>query len=186
MLAGSKPKDIAKKIGVRARFSYGNRALTPISRERGFAYLALLLIVAVSGALLAAAGVFASHDRQREKEADLIFAGDQYREAIRSYYERSPGGAKRYPQKLEDLLQDARLPATLRHLRKLYLDPVTGKPDWGIVEAPQGGIMGVYSLSEDAPIKTGEFSKADETFADSQKYSDWKFTYSPPGLAASR
>ena len=159
---------------------------TRARRQSGFTYLALLLIVAVSGALLAAAGGFASHERQREKEADLIFAGDQSRDAIRSYYERSPGGAKRYPQKLEDLLQDSRLPTTLRHLRRLYLDPVTGKPDWGVVEAPQGGIMGVYSLSEEVPIKTGGFSKADETFDGAGKYTDWKFTYSPPGLAASR
>jgi type II secretory pathway pseudopilin PulG len=158
--------------------------MTAGRRQRGFTYIALLLIVAVSGALLAAAGGFASHERQREKETDLIFAGDQYRDAIRSYYERSPGGAKTYPQKLEDLLQDARVPATLRHLRRLYLDPVTGSPGWGLVEAPQGGIMGVYSLSEDAPVKTGGFSKADETFADSPKYSGWKFTYVPAGTPA--
>ena len=155
-------------------------------KQKGFTYLALLMVVAAAGALLAATGEIASHSAQRDKEADLLFAGHQYREAIRSYYEGSPGGAKRYPQNLEDLLKDSRVPATLRHLRRLYRDPVTGSAQWGLVEAPQGGIMGVYSLSAQAPVKSGGFARADEAFADTQKYSDWKFTYSPPGLPASR
>jgi hypothetical protein len=46
--------------------------------------------------------------------------------------------------------------------------------------------MGVYSESEDEPVKSGGFSKLDEAFAGSAKYSDWKFTYSPAGLSASR
>jgi type II secretory pathway pseudopilin PulG len=149
------------------------------AKQQGFTYFALLLVVAAAGALLAATGELASHSAQREKEADLLFAGRQYRDAIRSYYEGSPGGAKRYPEKLEDLLKDARMPSTLRHLRRLYADPVTGNPQWGLVEAPQGGIMGVYSLSEGAPIKSGGFSKADEAFEGAPKYSDWKFTYAP-------
>jgi type II secretory pathway pseudopilin PulG len=157
--------------------------MTAGKKQQGFTYLALLLVVAAAGALLAATGEIASHSAQREKEADLLFAGDQYRAAIRSYYEGSPGGAKIYPRKLEDLLKDSRVPATLRHLRRLYADPVTGSAQWGLVEAPQGGIMGVYSLSEEAPIKTGGFSKANEAFADSVKYSDWKFTYAPAAPA---
>lgn len=163
-----------------------NRCLAPISKQAGFTYLALLIVIAVSGLVLASIGELASHAQQREKEVELLFTGDQYRDAIRAFYERSPGGAKRYPQKLEDLLQDSRMPSVQRYLRRLYPDPVTGKADWGLVEAPQGGIMGVYSKSEDEPVKTGAFSKRDEVFAGAGKYSDWKFTYSPAGLAASR
>ena len=161
-------------------------------RQRGFTYLLLLAVIAVSGAALAAMGQLASHARQREKEAELLFVGDQYRDAIHSYYERSPGGAKRYPQKLEDMLQDVRVPTVQRYLRRLYRDPITGKPDWGLVQAPEGGIMGVYSLSEEPPVKTGGFSKANQAFDGAEKYSDWKFTYapavpaSPNGLPASR
>lgn len=155
-------------------------------REKGFTYLALLAVIAVSGLVLASMGELASHAQQRDKEAELLFTGDQYREAIRAFYERSPGGAKRYPQKLEDLLQDSRMPSVQRYLRRLYPDPITGKAEWGLVEAPQGGIMGVYSKSEGEPVKTGGFPKADEAFADAGKYSDWKFTYSPAGLAVSR
>jgi type II secretory pathway pseudopilin PulG len=169
-----------KEIGVRARF--GNRALTPISKQGGFTYLALLIAVAVGGAVLASIGELTSHAQQREKESELLFVGQQYREAIRAYYERSPGGAKRYPKKLEDLLADSRYPTAQGYLRRPYPDPITGKPDWGLVEAPGGGIMGVYSPSEAPPIKTGGFSKRDESFSDAARYADWKFFYAPAAL----
>jgi type II secretory pathway pseudopilin PulG len=161
-------------------------------KQEGFTYLALLIAVAVGGAVLAAVGELTSHAQQREKEAELLFVGQQYREAIRAYYERSPGGAKRYPKKLEDLLSDSRYPVAQRYLRRPYSDPMTGKADWGLVDAPEGGIMGVYSLSEAPPIKSGGFSKRDESFGGAARYADWKFFYSatalssPTGLGVSR
>jgi hypothetical protein len=44
--------------------------------------------------------------------------------------------------------------------------------------------MGIYSLSDRQPMKTGNFSPADESFAEARKYSDWKFFYTPPTTAA--
>ena len=158
------------------------RALTPNS-QKGFTYLAALIAVGVLGAVLAAAGEMASHASKREKEAELLFVGQQYRQAIASYYERSPGGAKRYPPALEDLLQDRRVPTLQRHLRKLYKDPVTGA-DLAVMEAPGGGIMGVFSRSEAAPAKTGNFAKRDEGLADAASYAEWKFFYQPQELSA--
>ena len=151
-----------------------------------------MIAVAVGGAVLASIGELTSHAQQREKEAELLFVGQQYRQAISAYYERSPGGAKRYPKKLEDMLADNRYPTLQRYLRRPYPDPLTGKAEWGLVEAPDGGIMGVYSLSEAPPIKTGGFSKRDESFSDAARYADWKFFYagpadpSPTGLGVSR
>ena len=72
----------------------------------------------------------------------------------------------------------------VRHLRRLYSDPMTGG-DWGVVEAPGGGVMGVYSRSEEAPVKSGNFSVKNQLFTDKRKYEDWKFVHSPPGLPAS-
>ena len=176
-----------KKIRDRPRFR--DRGPLPISApvtrgaratERGFTYLALLIAVAVGGGVLAAVGEWTSHAQQREKEAELLFAGHQYRQAIGAYYERSPGGAKRYPQKLEDMLEDARHLTPQRYLRKLFRDPVTGKSEWGLIEAPGGGgIMGVYSLAEMRPAKSGGFLREDESFADAASYADWKFFYTP-------
>jgi type II secretory pathway pseudopilin PulG len=149
--------------------------------QRGFTYLAVLITVATMGGALAAAGQLSSHAAQREKEAELLFIGEQYRQAIASYYERSPGGAKRYPQRLEDMLEDKRMPVVRRHLRKLYADPVTGQP-MATMEAPGGGIMGVFSPSEAAPVKTGNFSKRDGDLADAASYAQWKFFYQPEAL----
>jgi type II secretory pathway pseudopilin PulG len=149
------------------------------SKERGFTYIGLMIVVAIMGAGLAAFGQIASHAAQREKEAELIFRGDQYRAAIASYYKKE----QRYPKALADLVEDKRYPMPVRHLRRLYDDPMTAKADWGLVEAPDGaGVMGVYSKADTAPIKTGNFPLAYQAFAEAAAYSDWKFVHSPPGL----
>jgi len=151
-------------------------------REGGFTYLGLLLIVAAMGAGMAAFGELASHAAQREKEAELLFIGDAYREAIGRYYESSPAGHKRYPASLEKLLKDERFAFNRRYLRRLYRDPVTGK-DWATVEAPEGGIMGVRSASEMRPSKSGNFPPGYEAFEGAARYADWQFIYSAPGGA---
>jgi type II secretory pathway pseudopilin PulG len=147
-------------------------------KQRGFTYLALLISIAVTGAALAAVGELSSHAAQREKENELLFVGGEIRHAIAAFYERSPG-AKRYPASLEELLEDKRHPMPQRYLRRIYPDPLTGKPDWGVLDAPGGGIMGVYSVSEMQPVKTGNFAPENESFTDAQRYADWKFFYVP-------
>ncbi len=144
----------------------------------------MLIFVALAGAGMAAFGELASHAAQREKEAELLFRGNAFRAAVESYYRKE----QRYPQSREQLLEDKRFPMPVRHQRKLYADPMTGEPDWALVEAPGGGVMGVHSRSEDAPIKTGNFSVKDRLFADALRYADWKFFYqpSPPGPKPAR
>lgn len=133
------------------------------------------------GAGTLAYGELASRAAQREKEQELLFIGNQFRQAIGAYYERSPGGAKRFPRKLEELLEDRRHLVPQRYLRKVYADPMTGKRDWGLVAAPDGGIMGVYSQSDAQPIKTGGFRPRDGTLAQTGRYSDWHFSYAGAG-----
>jgi type II secretory pathway pseudopilin PulG len=153
-------------------------------KQSGFTCIGILIIVAVMGAGLAATGTLFSHASQREKERELLFAGNQFRQAIASYYRRSPGAAS-YPKKLEDLIEDKRFPMPQRHLRKLYPDPVTGQAEWGLVEAPGGaGIMGVYSRSEEAPIKSGNFGAQDAAFEGAARYADWQFVFAPAGNSA--
>ena len=149
-------------------------------RQEGFTYLGMLVIVALMGFGLAAFGELYSHAAQREKERELLFIGNQFRDAIASYYNKSPG-AKVYPKKLEDLLEDRRFPMPQHHLRRVYRDPMTGTSEWVLVEAPGGGFMGVHSLSEEKPIKTADFSAKDAAFADAEDYTKWMFTYSPTG-----
>jgi type II secretory pathway pseudopilin PulG len=154
------------------------------SSERGFTYLSLLLTVALMGGGLAAFGEYYSHAAQREKETELLYVGGEIRRAIGEYYHSSPGGHWRYPRRLEDLLKDERFAFNRRYLRKLYADPMTAGSDWGLVEAPDGGIMGVYSRSQAEPVKTGNFSAEDRAFDNTKRYTEWRFVHEPPPLAA--
>jgi type II secretory pathway pseudopilin PulG len=151
---------------------------------RGYTYIAMLVAVAVVSAGLAATGEVWSHAHKREKEQELLFIGNQFRQAIAFYYEQTPGGAKHYPATLEDLLEDKRYPYPRRYLRKLYADPITGKPEWGLMQAPGGGIMGVYSLSNAEPVKKAEFGARNRVFHEATNYYEWRFFYEPPPIAA--
>ena len=146
-------------------------------RPRGFTYVALLIAVATIGAGAAAFGELWSQSERREKERELLFIGNQFREAVRRYYDASPGVVKSYPQHLDDLLADRRFPIPRRHLRRMFRDPTTGKAEWAPIESPQGGIMGVRSLSQAEPLKTGGFEGADASLVGAARYSEWRFIY---------
>ena len=148
--------------------------------EGGFTYLTAMFAVAVAGLLLAGTGEIWSQSRQREKERELLFIGGQFRDAIALYYQRTPGMIKRYPESIDELLEDKRYLSMQRYLRKIYVDPFTGNSQWGLVPAPGGGVMGIYSLSGQAAIKTENFSLRDAGLEGGSRYSDWKFTYVPP------
>ena len=153
------------------------RGCRSIRSQEGFSYIGILLAVALIGTQLALAGVVWSFAQTRQKERELLFVGGQFRTAISQYYLNPTGPQKEYPRRLEDLLKDPRYPGTIRHLRKIYADPITGKKRWGLVRLPNGGIIGVYSLSEGAPIKTGNFRPAEISFTNKQRYADWKFVH---------
>jgi hypothetical protein len=115
---------------------------------------------------------------RRGKEAEILWRGLAYREAIRVYYESSPGTAKSYPQELKDLLYDARLVRPNRPLRKLYVDPLSGG-EWGLVHNDAGRIIGVFPNSNAMPLKQAGFPDILAAFTAAKHYSDWKFIYQP-------
>lgn len=147
--------------------------------QLGFTYLAMLLGVAMMGATLALTGMAWQTVVQREKETELLFVGGEFRRAIKQYF----AGSGQYPRQLADLLKDPRNPSIRRYLRKLYFDPITGKNEWGLVRASDGGIMGVFSLSDEAPLKTAGFAFAERDFEGKVHYSEWQFVVLPPRAA---
>jgi type II secretory pathway pseudopilin PulG len=153
------------------------------ARARGFAYLWLLFYIVFMGVGLAGAGVVWEQRQRREKEADLLFIGGEMRRAIRNYYLASPEAAKLPPLRLEDLVEDRRGLVTRRHLRRIYLDPLTGKADWGLVRE-QGRITGVYSMARGVPLRQGAFREEDSEFAGAQRYADWRFVAGGIAVAA--
>jgi len=143
---------------------------------RGFTYLTALFVIAFMGVGAMAIGTAWDGAMRRERETELLFVGNAYRLAIQRYY---LAGQRRYPRALEELVKDPRQPPTQRYIRQLYPDPITGTNDWGIVKAPDGGVMGVYSKSELEPLKTANFKVRDRDLERGAKYSDWRFVYAP-------
>jgi hypothetical protein len=150
-------------------------------RQAGFSYLWLLLLVALMELGLVTAAEVESTITRRDREKALLAVGRQFQAAIGHYYEEMRvGGRNMYPATLEDLLLDPRFPGTHRHLRKIFVDPVTGKSEWGLVKIGDQ-IVGVHSLSTQTPIKQGNFEPDMLRFSGARKYSEWLFTY-PPDL----
>lgn len=157
----------------------------PGSRQAGMAYLALLIVVAGVGIGLGAMGTLWQTVSHREKEKELLFVGEQFRRAIQQYYEASPGD-KKYPPNLESLLKDPRLPGDRHYLRRIYRDPLTNEPKWGLLQAPQGGVMGIHSLADGKPFKQSGFNSKQVEFEERSSYRQWEFSYLPNAAPWSR
>ncbi len=145
--------------------------------NKGFSYpAALLMVIAVSISLMTARKQW-STIVQKEREKELIFRGGQIVKAITSYHDKEVSGKRKFPEKFEYLLKDNRYPGVKRHLRKLYKDPMTEDGKWGIIYELNGGIKGVFSLSNKEPIKKYGFSERYKHFNNKKKYREWKFVY---------
>jgi type II secretory pathway pseudopilin PulG len=145
-------------------------------KARGFTYLGLLILVAILGIASVATIKVGALAQRRSAEEQLLYIGSEFQNAFASYAGATPTGQSRLPHSLQDLLKDPRYPNIRRHLRKMYVDPLTGKEEWGLVTMPGiPGIAGVYSLSEDKPIKVGSFDVAFQHFKDKESYREWQF-----------
>jgi len=153
-------------------------------RQAGFSYFVAMFAVAVCSIVALRAVQNSATAARRDREAELLYVGQAYRQAIADYYAGSPGSAKRYPPTLDALLRDPDTTRTRRYLRQRYRDPITGSAEWGLVYAykPDGtvaGIQGVYSLSAQQPIKVGGFPEALVAFTGATRYQDWQFVFQP-------
>lgn len=139
----------------------------------------MLIVVAAMGAAVAATGAIWHEVQRRAMENELIFVGLQYRRAIARYYNATP--AHSYPPSIDALLRDERMPSVQRWLRRPYRDPLTNSTTWGVVVAPGGGIMGVFSLAAGRPIKQANFPLELGWPNGRSSYADWQFMYVPNG-----
>jgi type II secretory pathway pseudopilin PulG len=159
--------------------------------SHGFAYIALLVVIVVIGISLGAAGKYWRNVVLRDKEEELIFRGEQYRQAIELYY-KAILVAPQYPDKIDDLLMDGRTGTGRRHLRKRYKDPISGEDFVEIRNPATNRIIGVHSPSDKQPLKQSGFPAiysikqiilgprpgfpADaNNFEQKGKYSEWLF-----------
>lgn len=146
----------------------------------GFTYIGLLMMIAISGIGLAALGQAWHTASQRDKEQELLFVGLQFSQAISRYHESTPSPIKQYPPTLAALLDDRRGPKPARHLRKIFIDPMTASRDWGLI-TDGNGITGVYSRSKLKPFKQESFADDLQGFAGAGSYQDWRFVANDKG-----
>jgi len=155
--------------------------------ERGVTYLEM---VATAGILLILASAIlpmAKATQQKSKEIELRRALRELRGAIDEYKARCDpaipiaGDGKKlpprdppYPQKLEDLTEGVALMndvtgRKMRFLRRLPLDPMTGKAEWGL-RCTRDAIDSTSWCGDDI---WDVYSKSTGTALDGTKYHDW-------------
>jgi type II secretory pathway pseudopilin PulG len=149
----------------------------------GFTYVGLIIVVAIIALVAASTVKLGALLARRAAEEELLEIGAAFCDALKSYADASAPGQRQQPATLEELLRDPRSLNVRRHLRKLFVDPITGEAKWGLLRAPDKiGIVGVYSLSDAQPIKLANFDARFVQFENRQHLSDWKFMSN--GLAA--
>ena len=113
------------------------------------------MVIAIMAIMMAAAVEIVSFQAQREKEAELIFRGQQYVEGIRLYRQKYG----RYPMRMKELWE-----ADPKVLRKKWIDPITGNEKWGVIFEGQEGrqIGGRGAGPQPTPTKTPVFERQRE------------------------
>jgi type II secretory pathway pseudopilin PulG len=142
--------------------------------------VALLVGLSVMAILASAALPVWKQAVQREKEAELIFRGEQYVRAVALFERRVGPGAR--PPDIDFLVEN-------RFLRRAYQDPMTGDEFQVIRQGSETGparagappgVIGVVSSSRERSIRT---------YGDRSSYNEWQFVYrgsspAPPGSDA--
>jgi general secretion pathway protein G len=136
--------------------------------QAGFTLAELVTVAAIMGILALVTLPVAKFTVKRSREADLRLALRQMRSAIDEYKRYSDAGlltvdlgTEGYPKKLELLVEGVevvgQVDKKLKFLRRIPIDPMTGKDEWGLRSFQDefdsdswGGenVYDVYSLSE--------------------------------------
>ena len=150
-----------------------------LQRQRGFTLAELAMVCALMAILAGVAMPTARFMVKREREAELRLDLREMRDAIDEYKRMADQGmiqvdlgTEGYPKTLEELVTGVQVvgqKTPRKFLRKVPMDPMTGKPEWGLrsyQDEPDSTTWGgqnvydVYSLSE-------------ATALDGTKYKDW-------------
>lgn len=122
-------------------------------RQAGYALLFVVFMVATIIIAAAAAAPSVLTEGRREKEAEMVWRGEQYERAIGMYYQKFG----KYPTKVEDLTHQTN---GVRFLRQAYTDPMN-KDDgsWRFIYVgPNGQLIGSLhqtNLLQNALTSTG-------------------------------
>ncbi len=160
----------------------GGRAFPGHTRPaRGFTYLLLLFVLAITGAGLAALGERWLIVAQRERETELLFRGAQFSRALADYRDATPQGQPAAPEQLDELLVDLRATPPRHHLRRLFTDPFSGRTDWELLRDEKGRIQGLASRSRQPALRRLALPLKPGADPRSPTVGDWVFLPGPAG-----
>ena len=145
--------------------------------ERGLTLAELIVTVTILTILMSAAVPLARFQVKRQKERELRADLWTMRDAIDNYKDAADRGAfqtkvesQNYPPDLETLVDGVDVQGKkLRFLRKIPVDPMTGKDEWGLrsmQDDPDSDSFGGQSVFD-------VYSKSQGTGLDGTKYSTW-------------
>lgn len=155
-------------------------------RDGGFTYLSLIILVAIIGLVSATTLKLGAVLQRSRAEQQLLDIGAAFSDALQSYADATPAGFPPQPPSLKELLKDPRFPGVRRHLRKVFVDPMTGEAEWGVVYlGDKRGVLAVYSLSDAKPVKIGNFPARFQGLAGKKKISEWRFEANGKGIPGS-
>ena len=132
------PSDLPPGLGERgdepvirnSQFAIRNSQFAMGGREGGYTLVIIVLTIAIMSIFMAVAVQTVEFQMRREREAELIFRGEQYVEAIRLY--KAKYG--RHPMRMKEIWE-----ADPKVVRKQWLDPITDSEDWGLIFLGQEG-----------------------------------------------
>ena len=168
---------------MRSAFGIRHSALTG-GGEKGFTFVELLVVCTILLILAAAVMPLARVTVQRQREAELRRALREMRTAIDKFKDYADTnriaqyelqfGSENYPASLDVLVEGVAMAndttgRKLKFLRRIPIDPVTGRAEWG---------MRAYQDSPDSKVWGGQnvydvYSKAEGVALDGTKYRDW-------------
>jgi general secretion pathway protein G len=145
--------------------------------ERGLTLVELIITIAILGILASAAAPMTLLVIKRQKERELRRELWEMRDAIDHYKDVADSGAVQikvdsngYPPDLETLVNGIDLQGKkVRFLRRIPVDPMTGKAEWGLrsmQDDPDSDSYGGQSVFD-------VHSKSQGIGLDGTKYSDW-------------
>ncbi len=121
--------------------------------QRGYALLALMFLVFLLFLATAVAVPRVLTQGRREREADMIWRGEQYTRGIRRFYTKTG----RFPQSLEELMKGQ---LGVHFMRKQYKDPMnTEDGSWRLIYlTPDGQLVGSVRYTTLAQMQAAQIS----------------------------
>ena len=150
--------------------------------DGGFTLIEMIVTLAILAMLAGLAIPAARNDAKRRREVQLKYSLSEFRRAIDSYKadcERGLVGPldrklndECYPPKLEVLVEGIHPPnstKTIRYLRAIPIDPMSGKAEWGlrsVQDEPDTSSWGEQNIYD-------VHSLSDATALNGTKYREW-------------